>query len=235
MLLLHSARHQPAPSCTFRTHPEAHALAASSVTPPPTSAPLASEAGSCSGHRRVFSSIPGLRPWYLHIPPNVSRGQHRPQRRTTALGKTAEHVQRPASSDLWELRPSPWPTGPAGPRPPRVQHERPLFPLPPAVRVRALPTTRGGRQRGASGHAPGVHPTPPPLCCPLPDLASSLPRHKLSCFVSLFVDGFISFPAPQGRGLSLPSALVPQDPKQGRGVGNPGPQTSRGDGGFSRV
>lgn len=152
-----------------------------------------------------------------------------------SLGKTAEHVQRPASSDLWELRPSPWPTGPAGPRPPRVQHERPLFPLPPAVRVRALPTTRGGRQRGASGHAPGVHPTPPPLCCPLPDLASSLPRHKLSYFVSLFVDGFISFLAPRSRGLSLPSALVPQDPKQGRGVGNPGPQTSRRDGGFSRV
>lgn len=167
--------------------------------------------------------------------PMSPRGQHRTQRRTTALGKTAEHVQRPASSDLWELRPSPWPTGPAGPRPPRVQHERPLFPLPPAVRVRALPTTRGGRQRGASGHAPGVHPTPPPLCCPLPDLASSLPCHKLSCFVSLFVDGFISFLAPRSRGLSLPSALVPQDPKQGRGVGNPGPQTSRRDGGFSRV
>lgn len=77
--------HQQTSSCAFRIHPEAHPLSSSSVTPPPTSAPLAFGAGSFSGYSAASQA--SLCPWdsktippllrqkkYLHIPPNVSRG-----------------------------------------------------------------------------------------------------------------------------------------------------------------
>lgn len=181
--------HQQTSSCAFRIHPEAHPLSSSSVTPPPTSAPLAFGVGSFSGY--LAASQASLCPWDSKtIPPPswqkkvspytaqcLPGGQHHPPRRTAALDKTTEHPQCPVIFGSYAHRRGPralqvlaCPPGQLAPPPTRA-------PTPPSAVRRLCPRLWShSRPFPPLGADSGVPPT---------TLLEGTPPHRPSASVSL--------------------------------------------------